>query len=593
MKTCSSCGKSFPNDFQFCPACGSKQNPAPPSLPKVARCPSCGAAIQNSGTQFCANCGALLSKSSNAPAIKKRRSPNSPYAHGSPFTKAKAPRSPLVFILPSVAGILLIAGILIAIFFPALQRQIMGDAQYYLYQESKNLSNLLAPENFDLRDTKSFSATSQIKVEAGQGAEDYVGLEEMINAFSGSATLNYEEKSQSATFTADVFSNDNPFFNIEADRFDNQFIFKSEMTKVSLVLDETAEQGGDLQEALLDIVNRLCDEHLNPAISHDKQGYFGKKSDAYTLEMTYNQLLNAYAFLLEECQSNETLAAYYADLPVEELGYNNASEMFDELQNELQTALAADDPANDRVAFSYTVRFNGSGQILCRELNIKGPVYQDYYTVSIENYYTVTIESDITSKNAHIDFSLTSIDESSTLNATFSRTYQGDKMSFQLDVDWVDEEIELSMSGKDLEWKTIGGIPAILGTFSLSFNEYEEPYMDLSLTAKESSGVYKITCDAALEGVSDLFTIEVTTSLSPDVQLFVSVPEDGTDNVEAFMEELEVAFEDALEKAFSGDYTDDDYEDSYYNSYYDENGYSYSYGSGYDPIASGYNNYLY
>ena len=117
--------------------------------------------------------------------------------------------------------------------------------------------------------------------------------------------------------------------------------------------------------------------------------------------------------------------------------------------------------------------------------------------------------------------------------------------------------------------------------------------MDLSLTAKESSGVYKITCDAALEGVSDLFTIEVTTSLSPDVQLFVSVPEDGTDNVEAFMEELEVAFEDALEKAFSDDYTDDDYEDSYYNSYYDENGYSYSYGSGYDPIASGYNNYLY
>lgn len=587
MKNCTSCGNPIPDDYQFCPACGSNQPANPPSAPGPSVCPSCGVPVQNSDTQFCANCGALLSKSSGAPAIKKRRSPNSPYAHGSSFTKAKAPRSPLVFILPSVAGVLLIAGILIAIFFPALQRQIMGDAQYYLYQESKNLSNLLAPENFDLRDTESFSATSQIKVEAGQGAGDYVGLEEMINAFSGSATLNYDEKSQSAAFTADVFSNGNPFFNIEADRFDNQFIFKSEMTKVSLVLDATAEQGGDLQEAVLDIVNRLCDERLNPAISHDKQTYLGEKCDAYTLEMTYNQILSAYAFLLEECQNNETLASYYADLPVEELGYDNASEMFDELQNELQTTLAADDPTNDQVAFSYTVFFNGSGQILCRELNIKDPENQE------ENYYTVTIESDITSKNAHVDFSLTSIDESSTLNATFSRTYQGDKMSFQLDVDWVDEEIELSVSGKDLEWKTIGGIPAILGTFSLSFDEYEEPYMDLSLTAKESSGVYKITCDAALEGVSDLFTIEVTTSLSPDVQLFVSVPEDGTDNVEAFMEELEVAFEDALEKAFSDDYTDDDYEDSYYNSYYDENGYSYSYGSGYDPIASGYNNYLY
>lgn len=588
MKTCSSCGKSFPNDFQFCPACGSKQNPAPPSLPKAARCPSCGAAIQNSDTQFCASCGALLSKSSNAPALKKRRSSNSPYAHDNSFTKAKAPRSPLVFILPSVAGILLIAGILIAIFFPALQRQIMGDAQYYLYQESKNLSNLLAPENFDLRDTESFSATSQIKVEAGQGAEDYVGLEEMISAFSGSTTLNYDAKGQDAAFTADVFSNNNTILNIEADRFDNQFIFKSEMTKVSLVLDATAEQGGDLQTALLDVVNKLCDEHLNPAISHDKRGYFGEKCDAYTLEMTYEQILSAYAFLLEECQNNETLAAYYADLSVEEFGYNNASEMFDELQSELQATLAADDPANDQVVFSYTVLFNGSGKILCRELNIKDSENQE------ENYYTVTIESDITSKNARIDFSLASIDESSTLNATFSRTYQGDKMSFRLDVDWVDEEIELSVSGKDLEWKPIGGVPAILGTFSLSFDEYEEPYMDLSLTAKESSGVYKITCNAALEGVSDLFTIAATTSLSPDVQLIgLSVPENSTDDVATFMAELETAFEDAMEKAFSDDYMDDDYEDSYYDSYYDENGYSYSYGSGYDPIASGYNNYLY
>lgn len=569
MKNCTSCGNPIPDNYQFCPACGSKQEPASPNKKVPAFCPSCGAPVSAGKTRFCEKCGAPLSQAAPAPqpapaptptpAPMPKRTPkvapaagtaaNGTAANGTAVRKKKA-RLPLAIILP-IVFVLVIAGILVAVFFPTLQRKAMGDAQYYLYQETKNLSNLLAPDNFDLRDTKSFSATSQIKVEAGQGAGDYVGLEEMINAFSGSATLNYEEKSQSATFTADVFSNDNPFFNIEADRFDNQFIFKSEMTKVSLVLDETAEQGGDLQEALLDIVNRLCDEHLNPAISHDKQGYFGKKSDAYTLEMTYNQLLNAYAFLLEECQNNETLAAYYADLPVEELGYNNASEMFDELQNELQTTLAADDPANDRVAFSYTVRFNGSGQILCRELNIKGPVYQDYYTVSIENYYTVTIESDITSKNAHIDFSLTSIDESSTLNATFSRTYQGEKMSFQLDVDWLDEEIDFSMSGKDLEWKTIGGIPAILGTFSLSFNEYEEPYMDLSLTAKESSGVYKITCDAALEGVSDLFTIEVTTSLSPDVQLFVSVPEDGTDNVEAFTEELEVAFEDALEKAFS------------------------------------------
>ena len=54
MKKCMKCGKEFPDDTNFCPACGEK-------LESINCCPKCGAPI-NEDDKFCKACGEKLVK---------------------------------------------------------------------------------------------------------------------------------------------------------------------------------------------------------------------------------------------------------------------------------------------------------------------------------------------------------------------------------------------------------------------------------------------------------------------------------------------------------------------------------------------------
>lgn len=72
MVFCSSCGKKYTNDNNFCPNCGNKYNPCPvcgaDNRENAKRCVSCGSALmpKNNGNiagQCCLNCGAPLAPS--------------------------------------------------------------------------------------------------------------------------------------------------------------------------------------------------------------------------------------------------------------------------------------------------------------------------------------------------------------------------------------------------------------------------------------------------------------------------------------------------------------------------------------------------
>ena len=72
MVFCSSCGKKYTNDNNFCPNCGNKYNPCPvcgaDNRENAKRCVSCGSVLmpKNNGNiagQYCLNCGAPLAPS--------------------------------------------------------------------------------------------------------------------------------------------------------------------------------------------------------------------------------------------------------------------------------------------------------------------------------------------------------------------------------------------------------------------------------------------------------------------------------------------------------------------------------------------------
>lgn len=574
MKNCTSCGKPVPDNFQFCPACGSKQTLTSPNKAAPAVCPSCGAPAAGN-TRFCAKCGTPLSQPT-------------PAQQSAPTPIKAAPRKkkawlPLAIILP-IVFVLVIAGILVAVFFPTLQRKAMGDAQFYFYKEYKTLSDLFAPEDFDLRDTESFSSTSEVTILPPETEGDFSDFGETISSFSGSVRLDYDKDSQDILLDTNLLYEDNPLFQVAVEHHDGQYMVQSDLLDIALVLGDAAEEDSALNDALLDVFQRLCNEYLNPAITQSEQMYLGEMHDAYTYEMTYGQMLNIFSFLANEIQTNEVFRPYYQYLPYEENGFDSAEEMLEDLQKELQSELENIDLENDQVLFSYTTVFNRRGQIIYRELNVKDP-YDDE-----ADYLTATLESDVTSTNAELDFALTSETDGIAFYADFTRVCVQGKMSFSLDINWEDEGYNVTLSGTNWGWQTIGGVPAILGTLDCSVvSEYDEAQLDFSLVAEEANGAYHIACTgASVNPNEDLFTIELNVTLSPDVQpLDWSVPSNSTNDAETFIDQIENAWIEAESEIFFGDsYDASYYDDSYYDSY-DEYGYSYSYGSGYDPVAAG------
>lgn len=365
-------------------------------------------------------------------------------------------------------------------------------------------------------------------------------------------------------------------------------MIQSDLLDIALLLGDAAEEDGTLNDALLDVFQRLCNEYLNPAITHSEKMYLGEMQDAYTYEMTYEQVLNMFSFLANELQTNEAFRPYYQYLPYKENGFNSAEEMLEYIKEEIQAELESSDFNKDQVLFDYTTIFDSRGKILSRELNVKDPYEGE------ENFLTATLESDITPTNAELNFALTSGTDGIAFYADFIRVIEKNKMSFSLDVDWEDEGYNVKLSGENWGWQDIGGVPALLGSLDGSFtSEYDEMHLDFSLVAEEADGAYHVACTGnSVNPDEEIFAVDLNISLSPDVQpLYWSVPSDSTKDVESFMDQLENAWIEAEKELFSAKYYDEPYYDSYYDdSYYDsydENGYSYSYGSGYDPLAAG------
>ena len=601
MKNCSSCGNSIPDNCQFCPACGSKQEPASPNKAASAFCPSCGAPVSTGSMRFCEKCGAPLSQSAPAPQpvpapqpapapLPKRTPKVAPVtgaaANGTAVRKKKA-RLPLAIILP-IVFVLVIAGILVAVFFPTMQRKAMGDAQFYFYKESKTLADLLAPEGFGLGDIDSFSSTSEITFSEPKTEGKFSNFGEVLVPFSGTVQLDYEKGSQDILLDTNLLYDDNPLFQVAVERHDGQYMIQSDLLDIALLLGDAAEEDSTLNDALLDVFQRLCNEYLNPAITHSEKMYLGEMQDAYTYEMTYEQVLNMFSFLANEIQTNEAFRPYYQYLPYKENGFNSAEEMLEYIMEEMQAELESSDFSKDQVLFDYTTIFDSRGKILSRELNVKDP-YEDE-----ENFLTATLESDITPTNAELNFALTSETDGIAFYADFIRVIEKNKMSFSLDIDWKDEGYNIELSGTNWGWEDIGGVPALLGSLDCSFVcEHDEIHVEVSLVAEEADGAYHIACTSnSVNPDEEIFAVDLNISLSPDVQpLDWSVPSDSTKDVETFMDQLENAWIEAEKELFSAKYYDEPYYDSYYDdSYYDsydENGYSYSYGSGYDPLAAG------
>lgn len=602
MKNCTSCGNPIPDNYQFCPACGSKQEPASPNKKVPAFCPSCGAPVSAGKTRFCEKCGAPLSQAAPAPqpapaptptpAPMPKRTPKvapaaGTAANGTAVRKKKA-RLPLAIILP-IVFVLVIAGILVAVFFPTLQRKAMGDAQFYFYKESKTLADLLVPEGFDLRDTDSFSSTSEITFSAPENEDGYSDFEEVLAPFSGTVQLDYEKGSQDILLDTNLLYEDETLFQVSVERHDGQYMIQSDLMDIALLLGDAAEKDDTLNDALLDIFQRLCNEYLNPTITHSEKMYLGEMQDAYTYEMTYEQFLNMFSFLANELQTNEAFRPYYQYLPYEENGFDSAEEMLEYIKEEMQSELESSDLNKDQVLFDYTTIFDSRGKILSRVLNVKDPYEGE------ANFLTATLESDITPTNAELNFALTSETDGIAFYADFTRVIVKDKMSFSLDVNWEDEGYNVELSGVNWGWQDIGGVPALLGSLDGSFkSEYDEIQLDFSLIAEEADGAYHVACTGNSVDLGEElpFAVDLNIALSPDVQpLDWSVPSNSTNDVITFADKLEDAFMDAEDEIFSAEYYDEPYYDSYYNdSYYDsydENGYSYSYGSGYDPLAAG------
>lgn len=146
----------------------------------------------------------------------------------------------MLIALVAVIAVLLIGGLTVFAALPQIERSSMGEAEYYLYKEYKNVKSIFDVDFLsDLRHPQSYSANSQIKLTGDCGDyEEYSSfLGEIIDSVNANAKVDYDKDKKTVSVNSNVKNKEDNIFTINAGYSDHRVVVGSDLEDNSTVLD--------------------------------------------------------------------------------------------------------------------------------------------------------------------------------------------------------------------------------------------------------------------------------------------------------------------------------------------------------------------
>lgn len=596
------------------------------------KCNKCGS--ENAAdSKFCYNCGAPLEADVQSVAQADPYTPVQPITSAKPQKQKKikahgekSGKKGVLIALVAVIAVLLIGGLTVFAALPQIERSSMGEAEYYLYKEYKNVKNIFDVDFLsDLRHPQSYSANSQIKLTGDCGDyEEYSSfLEEIIDSVNANAKVDYDKDKKTVSVNSNVKNKEDNIFTINAGYSDHRVVVGSDLEDNSTVLDfrpfygestgaenETAQKASETKKTeksgdkssgadLVTDLKTVCDEQINDECikSKGKEKHNGKSCSYVEFEFTDKQIDKIAVELLKAVAANEgdwtdlvnTLNEYYQDIFAEYVVIDDNKDFIQQLISEItEDGLASGE--FDKITFKVYYDFRGN--IVSRQLAA--------YDMNDE-IFNISVDSDFGRSGDSINI-LAKSGDNQTVTVSYLKSMNGGKMNCNIDclsntlIETVDENVEnilsLNIKLSDIGVETVNGISVLGGNLSFSY-AYDSDYKIDFEGSAEAGENYDIALKLKLSGDdmdNMIFKADLATELSanPDVSGFaITGKEDSNygDYFERMVNDIADKFDEDLmnpiyqkyysQYLYSGnqDYYDDSadsYDDYYYDDEYDD-----------------------
>lgn len=539
------------------------------------KCRYCGSEISDNAN-FCTNCGAKV-ESEN-------------FYQQNADTKTKTVKGKNVLArLGILLAVIIVIGVLIALFLPKIQMAVLGESEYYFYKEAKNISSLVSAETIeDLRHPESYSAQSVIT--ADYSGDEYVSA--LLSTLQATANVDYDSNTATVKSSLALAENGNQMFTLNGNYKDSKFIIGADYFDTQLVFDNPFLMGNtsddnlgfgsgsgssddeytqyvrlmgylsqvDSKELLM-ILKNISSEYIDTKAEKSKTDVDGKSVDVISFKLSGSDIDEIFLKLTDEISNNSKLAPIAEDI----LSY-----FYDITLSEFRDELAdAELFASTLNEFTFSYAYDFRGNIAFRQYIVDFGTYTSQGTI-----YSSYKNSEISNLNAEI---IPDTDYSDVYNFSINKEVKNNEMNIEINYD--DSYTVFQLSVDNMKSEKCGGVPVLIGNCNVKLSTDGESAFSVNLSAYNNEGSYDISVNLDLyddQTVTGLISTQLSTRA--DVS-GVEVPSEYETDIFEYLSEY---FNDAL--GVIEEYYEYDYDYGYdYDYDYDYDGYDYdAYGYDYD-----------
>lgn len=574
-------------------------------------CKNCGV-YNTDDSVFCTKCGAnLKEESGNAENVEQQGYTPEPVNIQPPYTppqgnvnnyqmqppeepkKKKGKKKAVKGIIIALVVIIVI-GIVALFSWTSIARAAVGNMDFYLWRESKNIVSLLDTGVFDnLSHTQTFDSDTDVKI-GYDGDELVSGGAEMSydkEKHSTAATVNIEYEGEKIPVTinycdgkisvaskdilgdADIYLDLNDLSTLDPTTQSNANSGAGSTQSYDIDYDKTVlnEEAREKVIAALPEIIKKAEKDTLSKNTKTKIGFVdGKPCTIVTIDATAADWAEFVDALWENCKDDDDLMEVI-ESTVDAVGIINgytADDLLDEFDKSIDDMV---EYADDDISTTFTVAYSLTGNIVQRTVSVNA---------DDEEEYVATLNSNMSGKNKQLSFELTNDGEVSH-ELSYDVSTKGNKLNgaikySQYSKYYGDNTLDIKLEDVGVEkcnsvYVPVGKLTANDGA---NFN--------LNVEA-DSSKDYSISVKGTADGSDFYGTVDSELSDKADLKDFEE-PEKDSESISIF---------DLMNGNFPGNYYgyDPSYQDSYDYSNYGNYDYS-DYGN-YDYSDYDYSNYDY
>lgn len=536
-------------------------------------------------SKFCFNCGSPLTVVSTSDSGISKEPP-------------KNKNHKFIIAIAAITAILAIVGILTYLFFPKIQRSVMGETQYYFYKESKNIENAVDLDFLkELRHPDTYTASSKMSVDCD--SDDQREYADFISELTADIKLSHDKDEKKVSFDGSVNLSDTNLASLGVNYDNNKILVRN--GKESIVADFSVlydlynnlnDSSSDKSKStsknnnvdLLNLVNNVCESTINEDFISEtgKEEFEGTSYDYVQYEFTDKQLVKLAINLLKTACKDENFTSFVATLIKSPEFISILYEMdiiSDEsisdipaLMSELYDFIKGLD--DNSYTFYYKVYYDWRGNIPVR-------IFSDNFNNSedCDNYIVIRTETKGDDFNLCIGINDYG-DGLNAINIKYFKTVKDNKVdcdfeySYKIDKGTTDEfgepisnirDVKHSVKLEDFGITKLNGINILTGDFSYTSTYASDEWITVNCSAF-ANDTYEIEFDMTMyddyEAETNPLNVDVTLSTDltnkADVNDVNISGKESTD-YESFFENFVDGFVDNYSEKYS------EYEAGYYD----------------------------